>query len=162
MCYVLRASEGYLVDAIGFLVKPDYSYEELSIYMEKVRKKSAEQKVQLIKVGIDSTIQYISLAKTIYAESSSHDVILYTEDKTYRMRRTLASMLDELGAGNFVQIHRAYIVATHRILRLRTVYPYSLELRGKHGETMHFNVGRTYIDSVQKAYVNRIHEGMME
>lgn len=109
-------SEGYDVEAINYLIKPikeDKLYECLNRAIEKI---PIEEKTILIDVE-GETIRLIEM-DILYIESFSHSVEIYTLKDTYRVRKNISTMENELNQNNFIRCHRSYIVNLKHIKRI--------------------------------------------
>lgn len=109
-------SEGYDVEAINYLIKPikeDKLYECLSRAIEKI---PIEEKTILIDVE-GETIRLIEM-DILYIESFSHSVEIHTLKDTYRVRKNISTMENELNQNSFIRCHRSYIVNLKHIKRI--------------------------------------------
>ena len=164
--HALKAHEGYMVDAVGFLVKP-FEYDRLSFYLDKARKrlKINPYDMRLINIGTSAKSELVPLKDIVFAESSMHDVIVHLDrqkDSAPTIRTTLMAFLEELGRENFVQIHRAFIVSIRRIYGIKNTYPFSVNIKGAEDALHKLSIGRVYLDEVQQAYANLSRERAME
>lgn len=109
-------SEGYDVEAINYLIKPikeDKLYECLNRAIEKI---PIEEKTILIDVE-GETIRLIEM-DILYIESFSHSVEIHTLKDTYRVRKNISTMENELNQNSFIRCHRSYIVNLKHIKRI--------------------------------------------
>lgn len=157
--HAIMASEGYMVDAIGFLVK-EYAFDMLVFYLDKVLRlrKPAVEKVLI--VDSERLQTHIPHKDIVYLESYQHDVMIHTKSNTVKTRRPLFKIFEELGSDDFVQIQKSFVVAVRLIVGIKVTYPYSIELKSG-DETVLLTVGRTYISDVQQVYANSVKEGLL-
>ena len=149
--YPQAACEGYLVEADGFLLKP-IEYPRLVFFIERALKKRPSQDARAYPVVTPKYTTVVRYADIVYAEARNHDVYLYTQADTHRMRKTLKMLLDELGCEDFLQIHKAYMVARHRILNIAKRPPIIEVFTGVHN--IRLPLGRAYAENVQQSYIN--------
>lgn len=109
-------SEGYDVEAINYLIKPikeDKLYECLDRAIEKI---PIEEKTILIDVG-GEIIRLIE-KDILHIEAFSHSVDIHTSQETYRVRKNIGTIEDELDKNSFIRCHRSYIVNLKHIKRI--------------------------------------------
>lgn len=153
-----RASEGYEVDAIGFLVK-NYPYEKLCKYLDKAVSRGNLRKPQMLMIESEGTIMHVPQNDICYVESRNHDIILHMQDREIKARKTLSEISNDLGNEEFVQIHRSFIANIQHVISFskRTSI---LEVR-KGSEIVSLSVGRSYAEKLQEAYTKSVEEGML-
>jgi len=57
----------------------------------------------------------IAVDAIYYIESDGNYLLIYTDNKTYKLRATIKQILEELSAHTFVQVHRAYVINRTKI-----------------------------------------------
>jgi len=149
--YPHTACEGYLVEAEGFLLKP-IEYPRLVFFIERALKKRPGQDARMCPVVTPKYTVVVRCADIVYAEAKNHDVYLHTRDEAHRMRKSLKALLDELGDEDFLQIHKAYLVAKHRILNIIKRSPCIEVSAGAH--SIRLPMGRAYADHVRQSYIS--------
>ncbi len=151
--HAIMASEGYFVDAEGFLVKP-FSYDQFSFFMRKVcRKNDATQRV--LRIETPQKLTLVHHDQITYIEAYGHDLLIHTDNGEYKVRQTLQGMLEELGL-EFIRVHREYIVATRRITSIKTTCPYAAELDIGNGKKINISIGRKFFKQIQYTYANNV------
>lgn len=121
--YSEYAVEGFRVNAIDYLLKP-FSFNEFLASCEKLREHfemkaalAAQEEDPILRFKADYRTINIDARKIIYVESMSEYVKIFLEDAEvpvvvlYSMKR----LVEELPAGQFMRIHRSYIVSLRHI-----------------------------------------------
>lgn len=157
--YIAKASEGYEVDAIGFLVK-NYSYDKLASYLDKAMKRNQARIPQVLIIESKQSIKRIFYQDIVYVESFGHEVNIYTETETITARMTLSEISDKLTRPSFIQIHKSFIVATRFVVSTKWARPCELILR-KGEKTIPLLVGRTYVNALQELYAKSLTEELL-
>lgn len=153
----MRASEGYLVEAMGFLSKP-IDEPRLTLFMDRIIKQQRGQKS--IKVLVDGNMCCIHEKHIIFVEIIDHIVTYHTVQGKYSYRGTLSDVMTTLSSDYFVQIHRSYVISLEKIQSIKTTYPYSVYLQ-KVGEIINLPVSRKYIEKFLEVYSDDILEKMI-
>jgi DNA-binding LytR/AlgR family response regulator len=152
-----RAIDGYLVEAMGFLKKP-VDEKRLSLFLDRVVKlKKPEQVFNII---TESTVNNVHQRDIIFVEVNNHTIIYHTAREKIRLRGTLNEVMQLLGCENFVQIHRSYVISKSKIYRIKTTYPYSVDLLNGH-EVMNLPVSRNYINHLLEVYSDEVLERIL-
>lgn len=153
----IRAADGYLVDAAGFLTKP-IDPKRLALFLDKVVNR--ENKDRLVKIAATNNVFTVKAKDIVYVEINNHTVIYHTIHRDIQMRGALSDALKLLGTEGFVQIHRSYIISKDKIVTIKVTYPYAVNLIL--GVTkISLPVGRKYKDTLLKIYSDDILEKMI-
>lgn len=118
--------EGYDVEALHYLIKP-FSEEKLFGVLERALLKEPEPRHIF-----DAEEGSISLAFSDiwYAEAFGHYCILYTKDRSYKLRCGISALEKQLEGTCFEKSHRSYLVNLRHVL---SVKPGGIELDdGRH------------------------------
>lgn len=148
--YAHYALDGFEVNAVDFLHKP-YFYERFDRAMRK-----AEQWLQmhdLLRVSESAARQIIlkseyrnvtlSVGSILYVESIDNYVKVHLADSTSVFSKIpLRSMEEQLPRGEFIRIHRSFLVARNRIAS----FTRSEVTLTKNGKTL--PIGKKYLDDV--------------
>lgn len=78
----------------------------------------------------------------IYIEGQKEYITIHTKNKKYTIIQSLNSYNNSLPAGEFIRIHKSYIVS---ISKIEAIYGNTVELNG-----ISLPIGRTYKEGVQK------------
>ena len=109
------AVEGFDMDVADYLLKP-FGFERFIQAMEKVRKRlapiPAEPTNNTSVITFKSAYQNVEVRcdEILYAEAMDNYAIVYTGDKKHIAHCTLKLIEDQLPAGQFVRVHRSFIV----------------------------------------------------
>lgn len=148
--YARYALEGFEVNAVDFLHKP-YFYERFCRAMEKASQQvkmrrllsSAETAAQRIVLKSDYKNVSVATDEIVYIESIDNYVRLHmTDGSTLLSKTTLQSVLDRLPSGNFIRIHRSFIVSKDRVVGYNKG-----EVVLSNGKTL--PIGKKYADEVE-------------
>lgn len=153
----LRAADGYLVEAMGFLSKP-IDDGRLSLFLDRIIKRQRGQKS--IKVLVDGRMTTLHEKYITHVEIINHTAIYHTIQSDFKVRSTLSEVLATLTEDYFVQIHRAYIVALDKIHSVKTTHPYSVNLQSIDG-TVSLPVSRKFMSKLMEVYSDEVLEKMI-
>lgn len=153
----LRATDGYLVEAMGFLPKP-IDENRLTLFLDKIIKQKAGKKI--IRIATENQMAYIYHSDIVYADIIDHKVTYHTLQSSISLRGTLGEVLAILDDDKFVQIHRSYVIALDKIDSIKTTYPYSVNLLMK-GKIISLPVSRNYIKYLMEMYTDDIFERLI-
>lgn len=103
------AIKGYEVDAHSFLVKP-VQYFILSRALNKALNKIASTPQKYIAVNTEEGIRKIKVIDIHYIESIKHELIIYTNERNYRLWGTLKEMEARLKPCDFRRSNYCYLV----------------------------------------------------
>lgn len=138
------AVAGFDMDVADYLLKP-FGFDRFMQAMEKVRKRLAP--VQSEPAGTGRLITFKSAYQTVevrcdeilYAEAMDNYAIVYTADKKHIAHCTLKFIEDQLPTGQFVRVHRSFIVNR---LKINSFTKTNIQI----GKT-NIPIGRSYISS---------------
>ena len=148
--YAHYALDGFEVNAVDFLHKP-YFYERFDRAMRKA--KQWLQMHDLLRVSESAARQIIlkseyrnvtlSVGSILYVESIDNYVKVHLADSTSVFSKIpLRSMEEQLPRGEFIRIHRSFLVARNRIAS----FTRSEVTLTKNGKTL--PIGKKYLDDV--------------
>jgi DNA-binding LytR/AlgR family response regulator len=113
-----------------YLTKPFKNTDLIAAVEVAIIKSSAEKKHKPFIVVKDQDYKVeLPLEDINYIEADSNYLHVHTHNTAYKIRSTIADMLLELPAHNFVQVHRAYIVNKHKIEKYNTHELYIQNMR---------------------------------
>ncbi len=142
---ILRAFD---VDAFHFLIKeetPIERFEEIFLKaFDKCRKKARETLV----FSCAGENRKVFVEDIVYFEARDHYITVYYGNKNFEFYSTFGKIENILLDKGFVRIHRSYIVAAGKIIRLSKD---GLQMKG--GPEL--PVGRSYLKSVRTAFKSR-------
>lgn len=153
----LRAADGYLVEAMGYLTKP-LDEGRLMLFMDRIIKQKHSQKI--IRVISEDRIKNIYQKDIVYVEVQDHTVKYFTLQGKLSSRGTLSETLALLDSECFIRIHRSFIVALNKIDNIKTTYPYAVTLI-QNIEMPELPVSRKYIKNLLNVYSNDLLERML-
>jgi two-component system, LytTR family, response regulator len=146
--YPNYAVDGFRLNAIDYLLKP-FSYER---FLQAVAKCREYRQYQLLKqkaaipgciyVRSDGRMVKILLSDILFIEGLKQYIKIYTSNKYILTLESMKNMEETLPAGQFIRIHKSYIVALDKVDGFS-----SDEWQvGKHS----IAVGKTYREGVKK------------
>lgn len=153
----MRAVDGYLVEAMGFLCKP-FEEKRLFLFLDRIQAQSKKEKIITILSGTE--IINIQPHDIIYVEVMDHMIYYHTRGRKINSRGTLSETIEKLGRDHFIRIHRSYIISKSKIYRIKTTFPYFVELRNG-TEVVTVPVSRNYIDKLLEVYSDAVLERMI-
>jgi len=148
----IRAADGYLVEAMGFLSKP-IDMRRLTLFLDRIIKNKKSERSIRIQTG--NAIVNLRQRDIIFVEVINHTLIYHMIDSNVECRGSLSEMLNLWDSGYFVQIHRSYVISKSKIYNIKTTYPYSVNIL-KGIEILNLSVSRKYIDKLLEAYSDDI------
>jgi two-component system LytT family response regulator len=135
--YAMRAFE---VHAVDYLLKP-FGKDRFEAALERAQGRLGEKRpaptelaaaaqpshhLERIVVRDGARVHIIPVAKLDYAEAQDDYVLLASAGKTYLKQQTISSLEACLDPGQFVRIHRSYIVNVERVAKME---PYTRDSR---------------------------------
>jgi DNA-binding LytR/AlgR family response regulator len=122
--YPQYALDGFDVNAVDYLLKP-FSFERFLKAAMKARSLLTGYTVQKeplqaespshFFIKVDSKLIKIRFDEIIFVEALQNYVAIHTVTKKYVTYLTLKNLEEQLPAGNFVKIHKSYIIAIARV-----------------------------------------------
>lgn len=148
----IRAADGYLVEAMGFLSKP-IDIKRLTLFLDRLTENQKSQRY--LKIKTRNEIVNIRQRDIVFVEVCNHTLIYHMIDSQVECRGSLSEMLNLWGSDCFVRIHRSYVISKEKIYNIKTTYPYSVNVL-KGVEIQNLSVSRKYIDKLLEAYSDDI------
>ncbi|MEY8354335.1 LytTR family DNA-binding domain-containing protein [Lachnospiraceae bacterium 54-53] len=104
------AVEGYLVDALGYVLKP-VPYSAFSQILGKaVRKTLQKQETHYLNIDVDGGTMRVNTDSVYYIESQLHHLLIHTERGDFITPGPLKRMEETLKPFGFAKCHNAYLV----------------------------------------------------
>jgi two-component system LytT family response regulator len=125
--YSEYAAESYEKEALDYLLKP-IAYERFNQAVEKAlkahneisetdkmdrREKSGQFNRLFIKSG--PRIHQVAIADLLYMEKKDHYVVFHTLEEQILSRMNMIDLLSTLPSGDFIRIHRSFVIAVDKI-----------------------------------------------
>ena len=148
----LRADEGYLVEAMGYLTKP-IDEGKLTIYLDRAL--SRIHPARIIEINTQSGITLIPAGDIVYAEVIDKQIVCHTRNQTLSFRSTISQFLEQLGTEDFMQVHRSFLIAKDKICGVKPSYPYRVIL-AKGDAMTEVPISIKYVASVLSVYSNNV------
>lgn len=108
--------EGYSVDAVSYIIKP-VKKEKLFECLDKAHERCTREGRYII-VEEPGMVRKVSIRDICYIESTGHDTSICTIDGSFRCKKNIGDMEEELKEESFIKIHRSYLVNVERIQRI--------------------------------------------
>lgn len=117
------AVEGFNLNALDYLLKP-FTFDRFKQAAEKARdyfsQLSSQKNIEHIFIRADYSLQKITLADIVYIEALDDYLKIYLhQQKTIVARMTMKAMLEKLPGGDFIRVHRSFIVPVKRVESIR-------------------------------------------
>ena len=145
------ALEGYDLNVLDFLLKP-ISFPRFMQAVEKffmqynspdeitIHKRSNSE--EFLYIREKNIIHKISLSDIIYAESMGDNLTIHTSERSVTSRITISSVEKLLPSGDFIRVHRSFIISVKHVTSFS---PVSIYIGKKE-----FPIGKSYRDDVLK------------
>ena len=153
----LRAADGYLVEAMGYLFKP-IDEDRLALFLDRIIRRQKRQKV--VKIMDEGRVTNFYQKDVVYAEVKDHTIIYHTTQGSISHRGIFSEILANLDDECFAQIHRSFVIALDKVDSIKTTYPYSVDMI-KNNETVNLPVSRKYINNLLEMYSDDLLEKMI-
>jgi len=122
--YSEHAAVSYELNAIDYLVKPfgfdrfEKAVKRATEYYDYIRQKQQPNHSYLF-IRADYTLHRIQLNKIIYIEGLDSYIRIYIDDHKPIVSRMSMKAISEKLPGNFIRVHRSYILPLDRITGVR-------------------------------------------
>lgn len=144
------AVEGFNLNAIDYLLKP-FSFDRFVASAEKAKEyynylhKNEKGAAQYIFLRIDYSMVKIALADITYIEGLDNYIKIHlSTGKNLLVRMSMKSIADKLPEGEFIRVHRSYIVPLSKVISVRN--------KIIHLDKTEIPVGTNYVDEVMKLF----------
>jgi len=119
--YAEYAVESYVKGATDYLLKP-ISYERFRAAVDKAKKAATipPPKDRSLFVKSGPRLHQVNIDDLLFMEKQDHYVVFHTPGVEILSRMTMSELLKTLPAGEFVRIHRSYVVAVGKIDTIET------------------------------------------
>lgn len=107
---VQYAVQGYLVDALGYVLKPVPYLAFSQIFSKAVKQLSKLREKEYLNIEIEGGLVRLDISQITYIESQRHDVLVHTENGDYLTAGPLKNMEQDLARKGFAKCHNAYLV----------------------------------------------------
>ena len=108
-------AEGYEVAALHYLMKP-VSFDKLHEVLNKAVANLAKTEKRLC-VTYERRTDFVPLSQILYVEAQRQYVLIHTFTETYRMKRSFAETIEELGEF-FFKCQRSFCVNLYHVTRI--------------------------------------------
>ena len=113
------AVQGYLVDALGYVLKP-VPYLAFSQILSKAIKQLIKQtEHSYLTIEVEGGIMRLNLNEIIYLESQKHHVIIHTEHGNFMTQGPMKRMEQLLNPKGFSKCHNAYLVHLKHVIGIQ-------------------------------------------
>lgn len=123
----------------------------------KLKRKKNERIINIIS---ENVVANVPQSDIVYAEVNNHTIIFHTVQKQISRRGTLTDIMEILGNDDFIQIHRSFVVAKSKIYKIKSTYPYSVDML-KGIDTINLPVSRSYIENLLEVYSDNMLERLI-
>lgn len=104
------AVQGYLVEALGYVVKP-VPYLAFSQVMKKaVRNAVRRQTKTYLSIEVDGGHLRLDISQIYYLESQRHNIMIHTEKGHFLTAGPMKKMENQLSGKGFAKCHNAYLL----------------------------------------------------
>ena len=140
-----HALESYDFDVTDYLLKP-ISFERFLKAVNKVLDKkntvsnAAEQKSDFIFLKVDGKLVKVNFSEIMYVEGMKDYLKVFLKDKFYVVHQTMKRFEESLPRGQFVRVHKSYIVSLPAV---KTIIGNYIEVNDQH-----IPIGANYKDEL--------------
>ena len=110
------AVQGYMVDALGYVLKPVPYLAFSQILGKAVKQSLKEQSRYYIHIDVDGGQMRLDTAQIYYIESQRHHVLFHTEQGDFLTAGPMKKIEAELSSYGFSKCHNAYLVNLSHII----------------------------------------------
>jgi DNA-binding LytR/AlgR family response regulator len=125
--YHQYAVEGYELNVVDYLLKP-IEFKRFVEAVNKVPARQARDTRQTIAIQAEKKTMIVPLDEIIYIESQKEYIKIVTTTSSYTTKYSLTKMEEELDPGQFLRVHRSFIVA---IPKIKAFSGHDVDLVGK-------------------------------
>lgn len=152
--YSQHAVTGFELDAVDYLLKP-FSFERFKKAVDKAQKQiETESKLEksddalFVKSGYE-TIK-IPISTIVFIEALKDYIQIFTKEKKHLSLVSMKTIIDLLPAGEFIRVHRSFIIPLKKISRYSTKSLYIGDIK--------IPIGESFRKQLQEALIkNNIH-----
>ncbi len=149
--YAEYACEGYLVNALRYILKP-FRQEAIDDCMNIAWNRWSLAQVESIRIETGRQIELLPVQQILLIESFAHQLLFtMAYDQSIEARGSISQYADMLPSGLFGQCHKSYLVNIMYVCKLQ-----SNSLLLSNGRTV--AVGRKYSESFYRLF-NQYHQG---
>ncbi len=117
--YAEYALKGYELRVFDYLLKP-YSFERFlaaanKVYDDVQKRQNGEVTVKNIFVKTEYRIENIPVDDILYVEGMQGYLRIYLPEKKIMTKQSFKSLLEQLPAAQFIQVHKSWIVSIPKI-----------------------------------------------
>ena len=153
----LRADEGYLVEAKGYLKKP-IDERKLALFLDRLLDSKKPDKILEINTG--GNVVNIRYSDIVYVEVLNKIIKCHTLNNVFEYRDTFSNVLKQLGNEEFIQVHKSFLVRKDKIYSVKPTYPTAVTLI-KGGDMVEVAMSRNYVTTVLDTYSNDVMRKML-
>lgn len=112
------AVQGYLVDALGYVVKPVPYLAFSQILSKAVRQLKQKQTRDYLTISINGGQMRLDINQIYYIESQRHNIALYTDKGMFLTAGPLKKFEADLISKGFFKCHNAYLVNLRHVMKI--------------------------------------------
>lgn len=104
------AVQGYLVDALGYVLKPVPYIAFSQILTKAIKQLEKKTEKFYLTIDVEGGKMKLDIGQILYLESQKHNVFIHADNGDYLTRGPLKRMEDILSLQGFSKCHNAYLV----------------------------------------------------
>lgn len=114
------AVQGYLVDALSYLLKPVPYLAFSQLLSKAIKRIEQKNKKEYLTIEVDSNLLKLDLKQIYYMESQRHSIHIYSERGTFVTKGPLKRFEELLHQKGFSKCHNAYLVHLYHVVSTST------------------------------------------
>lgn len=110
------AVQGYMVDALGYVLKPVPYLSFSQILGKAIKQVNKRQATDYLNVKVESGYLRLDIALIYYIESQGHNILIHTEKGNFLTTGPLKKIEASLDSKGFSKCHNAYLVNLFHVI----------------------------------------------
>lgn len=110
------AVQGYLVDALSYLLKPVPYLAFSQLLSKAIKRIEQKKKKDYLTIETDGNLLKLDLKQIYYMESERHSIYIYSERGTFVTKGPLKKFEELLHKKGFSKCHNAYLVHLYHVM----------------------------------------------
>lgn len=110
------AIQGYVVDALGYLLKPVPYLAFSQLMLKAIKRVEQKQTKEYLTIEVDNKLLKLELDQIYYMESQKHSICIHSERGTFLTSGPLKKLEESLHLKGFSKCHNAYLIHLRHVI----------------------------------------------